>query len=265
MNEVLTPDKSFGLNFFVDKERDKEVLFDWGWDRDPAGLESRADEKGISVEFACRLRDASNYEDVKEEIDDYIDGLYEDKAEQLQSFIEDLQDFWSKNLGLLTEVVKELTERSFYYPEYQVLVSACHMGMVSGGLSNDIGVGVNLRTDWRNRILAHELVEDHWRTLFREERLTEKLDNWRCWAFSEIGAVLVLKDERLKSMWSDLQQELDRTGYFARSNYPQLALVEAEIREVFATRKGLEDFLERASTVLMKYSDLQTPVAKPLS
>lgn len=260
--EVWTPDRSFGLKFFTDKDRDKQILFNWFKGDDPAGLESRANEKGISVEFACRLRDTADYEDVKEEIDEFVDGLYESLVGQLQLFISTLQDFWGENLGILTEIVRDLTERDFYYPEYQVLVSVCHMGMVSGGVSNEIGVGVNLPSDWSNRILAHELVEEHWRKIFREEKMTEKLDDRRCWAFSEIGAILVLKDERLKSLWSSQQQDMDSTGYFASSNYPQLAPVEGKLREAFTAREGIEDFLERATAILLKYSDLQQAVEK---
>lgn len=261
MNNVFIPDGSFGLNFYLDKGRDKEILFNWFKHDDPAGLESRAREKGISVEFACRLRDASTYQEVREEIDVFVDGLYEIRGEQLQLFIADLKSYWGENLGQLTAITQELTERSFYYPQYRVLVSVCHMGGVSGGISNDILIGINVHPDWRNRILAHELVEEHWRKIFREEPLTRQLDDWQCWALSEIGAVLVLKDERLRRLWSHLPPGMDSTGYFEKSNYSQLAPLEMEIREAFLVRKNLEEFLGRAANVLTKYSNLHKPFA----
>lgn len=254
MGRISVPDKSFSLNFFLDKGRDKQILFNWFKSDDPAGLEPRALEKGISVEFAYRLRDAKTYADIKDEIDAFIDPLYESQSEQIKLFMANLEDFWGRHLEQLVEIVKEITERPFYYAEYQVLVSVCHMGMVSGGISNDIGVGINLSPDWRSRILAHELVEEHWRKILREEELTKKLDDWYHWALSEIGAVLVLKDVRLKSLWSPLAQEIDEKGYFARSNYPQLAAAEAELSQVFSKRRSFRDFLSGAIAVLTKYS-----------
>ena len=94
------------MSFFVDKERDKKALFNWNWDWDPAGLESRAAEKGISLAFAHRLRGASSYDEVRKELDEFVDGLHDNKAEQLESFIRDLQDFWTKS---------EFTERLLHH------------------------------------------------------------------------------------------------------------------------------------------------------
>jgi hypothetical protein len=128
-------------------------------------------------------------------------------------------------------------------------VSAFHRG-ISDWHGNTVAADAQFAPEFKRRMVAYEVTLSHVFHVVRTRYSASTLDDWRVWAFAEITTVLLLEDARLRSFWPSV-----RAGsYFAGSGYPQLAPLEAELRVLYARRRGFADYLDEAAPVLQRFT-----------
>ncbi len=149
-----------------------------------------------------------------------------------------------------SKVATEVTGHDWPYEEYVCVVSAFHRGL-SNWHGNKIAARYDLPPVHKRRIVAHEILLSHVFQLARRYYSPEELDDWRIWAFSEVSAVFILDDPRLRRFWPQTRLGGD---WFAQSNYPQLASLEKELKTIWDARGSFKGYLDTSVAVLRRFA-----------
>lgn len=238
-----------GLTFVVDKEFDKQMVFAMPRCRDPAGVFSRARSMGISADFVRLVREADNRAEVEHDLDRLVNGRYKLAGSRIEAGQRQYTALWRTLLPDFSKVATEVTGHDWPYDEYVCVVSAFHRGL-SNWYGNKIAARYDLPPGQKRRIVAHEILLSHVFHLARRYYSPEELNDRRIWAFSEVSAVFVLDDPRLRRFWPQTRLGGD---WFARSNYPQLASLEKELKRIWDARGSFKDYLDTSVAVLRRF------------
>ncbi|HLE11848.1 MAG TPA: hypothetical protein VI754_11400 [Bacteriovoracaceae bacterium] len=208
---------------------------------------------GIVAAVAYKIRDANNQADIDGIVNQLVEDRYKAIGDRLNLAQREFGERWSLLISPFSEVVTATTQQSWFYNQYICVISLFHPG-----LSNWYGNKVAIKYDqiYKHRILAHEIVLSHVFQVFRKFYTKDEMDDWHVWAFSEITAVLILDDSKLKKFWPDFPTAGD---YFTHSNYPQLATLETELLSLFSNRQSFSNYVAQSFDVLKKFEHLHHP------
>ena len=233
------------LTFVVEPDYDARTTYGILHGADPAGLASRAASMGIDAELANAIHNATSYESVAAELESAVEQRHASIGRDMARARGAYEAAWTPITDTFSQRVMKAMDHCWIHPHYTVVVSALHPGLSSW--DGDVVASKfdhNLAT--KRRIVAHELVLSQAFQLMRRSHSSEEVADWPVWAFSEITAVMVLEDPELRPFWPDFPTD----NYFARSNYPQLAPLEAELRKRYGARESFDMYLEKAVPLL---------------
>ncbi len=253
-HQTLSPEKAhpiLKLTFITDKDFDKRRIYGMFHHDDPAGLESRARSMGIDPGLARTMGAADDIAEIEKELDELVDARFEQVGERIATAQKEYTEAWAPIIELFSKVTTEVTGHGWFYDEYICVVSAFHPGL-SDWYGNKIAAGCDLMPVLKKRIVAHEILLSHLFHITRKYYGKQEVDDWRVWVFSEITAVFVLDDERLREQWPGMPAG---GSYFANSNYPQLASVEKDLKKMFDARKSFKDYIDSSVVILKRFQD----------
>jgi hypothetical protein len=237
------------LSFVVDKRYDAEYLIGIFRSDDPAGLESRARSMGIDPGVARRIHDAPDKSDTKALAAKLVQDRFDKDGESIQASTADFEAEWKDLLALFSDVVIKTTESAWVHPEYICVASSVHPGL-SSWYGNKVAVKYDETSAYKRRILAHEIVLSDVFQLLRRHHSAREVSDWQVWAYAEITAVLILDDSSLYAFWPNFP----RAGeWFSKSNYPQLAELEAKLKALFDHRTHFADYETGAVGILKNF------------
>jgi hypothetical protein len=216
---------------------------------DPAGLTSRAKSMGIDPVLAQKIRDTPDFISARKLASGIVDSQFEKHGPDISAARGEFRDLWRELVGPFSRIVVETTQSPWVHTSYFCVVSAIHPG-VSDWFGNRVGIRFDRKPEFKTRILAHELILSDVFQLFRTRHNAAEIGDWQVWAFSEITAVLILDDSRLRPYWP----KFPRAGkYFSQSNYPQLAGLETQLKDIYDTRAGYLDYEGRAAQIVRDF------------
>jgi hypothetical protein len=243
---VESPDLK--LSFVIDAPYDTSNILEFFRNPDPAGLESRAASMDIDVAVARKIRDASLPE-ARNLAKKIIEDRLSDRRVALEASQEDIDTKWKNLLPLFSRVVVQETESPWVHPAYTCVLSSVLVGS-SSWYGNKVAIKFDGSPELKGRILAHELLLSDIFQLFRRRYAASQISDWQVWAFSEVTPVLILDDPRLQPYWPTYPHAGE---YFGRSNYPQLAGLEKQLKEIFEHRINYTDYEEKAVPLLRAF------------
>ena len=233
------------LQFVTDKAYDARTLFSMLRHDDPAGLAARAASMGLDKDFAQRVHDAPDYASVSAEVIRTVDARYAEAGEALEAARAEYERLWEPILDEFSHVVTSTTQHCWFHSApktaYTDVISAFHPGL-SDWHGNTVATKYDLPAESKRRILAHELVLSQVFHIVRKYHPASEISDWKVWALSELTAAWILSDRRLAAYWPGFPAQ----KYFGRSNYPQLAGVEEELRPVFERRVSFRAYVDEA-------------------
>ncbi|MCX5795170.1 MAG: hypothetical protein NTY77_06745 [Elusimicrobia bacterium] len=248
------PCPALTLRFIIDKDYDTKTLFSMLHHDDPAGLASRSAAMGLDKDFARRIHDAPDHASVSAELTRTVDARYAQVGEALETAREEYEKLWGPLVGLFSNVITSTTQHCWFHSApatlYTDVVSAFHPGL-SDWYGNTVATKYDLPEASKRRILAHEIVLSQVFHIVRKYHPRSEISDWKVWVLSELTAVWILSDPRLMTYWPGFPTR----DYFARSNYPQLAGVEEELRPVFERRAGFRAYVDEAVARLQKIDE----------
>lgn len=242
---------SLKLRFLIDEDYDRDGIIGILRDYDPAGLESRAKSMGIDLDLAHRIHDAKTPEDlaqVEHEVQTLVDERYRDKGAAIRDAQLEFPVLWKDLLGVYSAVATETFQAPWLHDQYDCVVSAFHPGLSSWD-GNKVAIRYDQVPEIKQRILGHEILLSQCFQMMRKYHAADEIGDWRVWAFSEITAVFILDDPRLRPYWPDFPHAGE---YFGKSNYPQLAPLEKQLKGLFDSRSSFKDYLDQAVVLLNK-------------
>jgi len=249
------------LRFVIDKKYDARTLFGMLHQNDPAGLASRSAAMGLEKDFAQRIHDAPDYAGVSDEISRIVDARYAEVAPKLEAARAEYEKLWAPLVEGFSGVVTATTQHCWFHPTpetlYTDVVSAFHPG-ISDWYGNTVATKYDLPAESKRRILAHEIVLSQIFHAIRKYHPKSEISDWRVWALSEISTVWILNDSRLHAYWPDSPTQ----GYFAHSNYPQLAVLEEELQPVFSRRTSFRAYMDEAVARVGKIEEARLTTRK---
>lgn len=237
------------LSFVVDKQFDVNGVVSMFRHSDPAGIESRARSMGVDLEVARRIHDTSSLIEARHLAERLVNSRFTEDGAAIRRSITAFQNPWEDLLPLFSAVVVETTQSPWIHSHYTCVVSSIHPGL-SNWRGNKVAVKYDSSREVKLRILAHEIALSDVFQLFRERYTRFEVDDWQVWAFSEITAVFILDDPRLRAFWPDFPHA---GGYFAHSNYKQLAEIEKRLKAVFDGRTSYIDYEDQAAGILRAF------------
>lgn len=246
---VATEAPQLAIYFVVDRDCDADWIVGMFQQDDPAGLESRARSMGIDQQLAKRIRAEGNFYDAKKLALAIVDAQFEKYNTDINAARSEFQSQWRELIGPFSKVVVDVTQSDWVHPNYFCVVSSIHPG-ISDWFGNRVGIRFDSGSEFKRRILAHELALSDVFQLLRKRHDIAEISDWQVWAFSEITAVLILDDPRLKPFWPDF---LRAGEYFSHSNYPQLSGLEAQLKAIYDDRSSYSDYQERAVLILRDF------------
>ena len=250
VHEDLSQAPALKLSFVVDKEYDAENIIGMFRSDDPAGLESRAKSMGIAPDIARRIHDASSPSDIKALVAKLVKDRFDKEGPSIEASRGDFETQWTDLLPLFSNIVIQTTESPWVHSEYICVVSSIHPGL-SSWWGNKVAVKFDRDPAYKRRILAHEILLSNVFQLLRKRHPGRELSDWQVWAFAEITPVLILDDSTLRPFWPNFP----RAGeWFSRSNYPQLADLEIQLKDLFDHRMSYVDYEERSVSVLKGFN-----------
>ncbi|MHB8416502.1 MAG: hypothetical protein ACYDCL_00390 [Myxococcales bacterium] len=235
------------LTFAVDRDYDARHLYTILHGDDPAGFDSRAASLEIDRGLAKAIHEASSYASVRERIEAAVASRYAAIGRDLARGRSAYEIAWAPLVREFSDRMTLLIGHCWIQPGYRVVVSAFQPGL-SNWHGDTVAARFDLNFDSKCRIVAHEIVLSQLFQLVRRRFPQEAAGDWSVWAFSEITAALLLDDPSLRRNWPRYPSE----GYFARSNYPQLAPLEAELRRRFRVRPSFDEYVSDALSLLVK-------------
>jgi hypothetical protein len=102
-------ESDFSIKFVVDKQWDTERIFSMFQNNDPAGLANRASTMGIDINYAKMIRDAKNYSEVKNSLENLVNKRYREIGNGLSKSANDYSAVWEPCIKEFSDVVKEIT------------------------------------------------------------------------------------------------------------------------------------------------------------
>lgn len=243
--------KPLKIKFILDKEYDQNMIFTMFKSNDPSGLESRAKRMGFDLEFAKRIKEAQNYDDVKDELSSLVDRTYKKEIKKIKRSEKDYTKSWQPIVRQFSDQVVALTGHNWFYDEYLCVVSAFHPG-ISNWYGNKIVRKYNEDPIKQRWTTAFEIVLSHVFHIVRQSYTTDQLSDWQVWAFSEVTTMFILTTpEMIKAFWPSFEL---KDNYFSTSNYPQLATLESKLKLIWEKRKDFDDYLRLSTPVLKKFT-----------
>lgn len=240
------------ISFRIDRDVDVRGVLNFFRHDDPAGLESRAMSMGVDVQLARMIRDA-NPSEARDLAARLVDERFKSSGAAIEASVVDFEALWKDLLPLYSQVAMETTESPWVQPEYTCVVSSIHPGL-SSWRGNMVGIRFDSAPEIKRRILAHEILLSDVFQLLRKRYGVSEISDWQVWAFSEITAVLVLDDSRLRPYWTNMPHAGD---YFAHANYPQLSKPEKLLKDLFDRRANYADYEQKAVAVLKDFQPFQ--------
>jgi len=240
------------ISFRIDRDVDVQGVLNFFRYDDPAGLESRAMGMGVDVQLARLIRDSSPSE-ARELAARLVDERFKSNGAAIEASVADFETLWKDLLPLYSQVVMETTESPWVHPEYTCVVSSIHAG-ISSWRGNKAAIRFDRTPEIKRRILAHEIALSDVFQLLRRRYEVSEIGDWQVWAFSEITAVLILDDSRLRPYWPNVDHAGD---YFAHANYPQLSKPEKLLKDLFDHRANYPDYEQKAVAVLKDFQPFQ--------
>lgn len=244
--------ESFRITFVIDKDYDRQMIFNMFQGNDPSGLESRAKRMQFNLDFAKKIKQANNYESIKKELEPFVDNVYKKEMVSLKKSQKEYTKSWKPIVGQFSKEVIDFTGHPWFYDKYLCVVSPFHPG-ISNWYGNKIIRKYNEDPIKQRWITAYEIILSHIFHVVRESYTKEELSDWQVWAFSEITTVFISTDPKMiKPFWPLLTI---RENYFSNSNYPQLAGLENKLKKIWINRKDFGDYLSRSVPVLAKFTN----------
>ena len=232
------------LLFMVDKEYDEDNVVGILRSDDPAGLEARAQSMSIDLEVARTIREAADPSKARELAIRLVEDRFRKDGQAIEASKTELEYLWKDLLPAFSQVVVKTTQSPWVHPEYTCVVSSIHPGL-SSWWGNKVAIGFNRDPAFKRRILAHEILLSDVFQLFRRRHDRSEVGDWQVWAFSEVTAFLILNDPRLTVFWPNFP-------HF--TNYPQLADLIVQVRELFDRRTNYEEYEDRSVPLLRTFS-----------
>jgi len=246
---VRSEEPPLAIYFVVDRNCDADWVVGMFKQNDPAGLASRAKSMGIDVNVAQRIRNTANFEEARRLAQEIVGAQFGKHDSEIRAAQSEMQSLWGGLIQLFSKVVVETTQSEWAHSSYFCVVSAIHPG-ISDWFGNRVAIRFDRSPEFKRRILAHELILSDAFQLLRRRHNVEDIADWKVWAFSEITAVLILDDPRLRPFWLSFPKAGE---YFRQSNYPQLAELEAELKAIYDDKSSYLDYQEQAVRILKAY------------
>ncbi len=212
--------------------------------RDPSGLENRAKRMRLAPEIVSVISKATRYEDVKKLTEQIAKERYAAEEANINQAVIEYQKTWDVINDIFYREVVRITETSWRFPEYRVVLSPFHPGIANRG-NNVVMRWIYERPDEQLRTTAHEILMIHLWELFDTilPGSKESRDGGPFWGLNEITATAILGLEpSLNELWST-----DKKGYDQfLQNYPQLFERKEKLKEVYLDTQNFRDYLTRA-------------------
>ena len=213
---------------------------------DPAGNESRARDMGVTLEYLTKIKNSDSFQDIEYAIDGFVQERHKQHKLEIDNAIKGYDESWQSIIDEFSEIVYKLTEHDWFYEEYICVISPIHRG-ISNWYGNTIARKCGDDYHKQRRITAHEIILSHFFHIIRKYYSNDQLSDWRTWAFSEISTVFILNNEDLLKFWDWF---IPSGNYFSKTNYPQLAKVEDELRKIYGTKENVMDYVNKAKELL---------------
>jgi hypothetical protein len=206
---------------------------------------------GIDPGVAKRIHNAPDASDIKALVGKLVQDRFDKNGASIEASSGDFEVQWKDLLPLFSDLVVQTTESPWVHPEYVCVVSSVHPGLSSWS-GNKVAVKYDETTANKRRILAHEIVLSDVFQLLRRHHSVREVSDWQVWAYAEITAVLVLDDSTLRPFWPNFP----RAGeWFSNSNYPQLAELEIQLKDLFDHRTHYADYETSSVGVLKAFNE----------
>lgn len=245
------------VRFIKDKEYDGFMIWQMLKSNDPAGAKNRAKLMKISEDRFEKIRDTRNFDEAEEYVKEMVEERYEKSHKQIEDALKSYQHSWDEINDVFSERIEQITGHRWKFDEYLVVLSPFHPG-VSNRNNNKIIRWIFEDLIGQRRITAHEILMIHiWDIL--DERFPdycksqdpkeERKRTFQLWALNEITTVAILGLEpELNELWSDKTRGFDKF----LANYPQLADLKTQFKDVYLKKANFRDYLDKAVALLEK-------------
>jgi hypothetical protein len=229
----------FSINFVVDKNWDKQALFNMFYYNDPAGLAVRASNMGIDYNFAKMIQDAKDYSEVQSSLNNFVNKRYREIGNGFRKSANDYSAAWEPCIKEFSDIVSEITQHDWFYGSYTCVVSAFHYGL-SNWHGNKIARHYGEDPVEQRYVTAFEMVLSHTFHISRKYFNEIEAPDHIIWGISEIMALLILEDDRLTKLWGNNSARSSSIGY------PQLKGLEKKLRNAYTGNEDFKDYLQTA-------------------
>ncbi len=173
---------------------------------------------------------------------EYIDRFYSNSLDVLKLTQGLYQTSWDEINDKFSTYIKEETGYDWFYPEYECVVSAVHVGISSWGNAPKIVRIWEENLYSMRRITAHELILSRYFEIYRRHFKQEGLTDGQVWALAEIAAfALTSLTDQVKEFWPW------NTEYYTNHNYPHIVELQNELRQPFVKRRDFDEYIKKVS------------------
>lgn len=240
--------KDFEIEFYKNKEQDKQDTYEFFEGEDPAGNLNRAIGCGMPLFLANDI--AKNTENSKQNLYNHMDKEYS-VIEQHNLYVNSQANaikFWSDISKEFSEIVKNITSKPL--DDYKCLLT---LYITTAAWNDEIIIRRNIKELSQDRFLiAFEILLSHSFKCLREFYSEEEIaSQWNVWAFAEITASFMLRDDKISELFPELNFPLEK-NWFAGTNYQFLAKYEDVLKIYWIEKKSFKEYIENAVKYLSK-------------
>lgn len=228
------------LIFEINKEQDLNLFLAVLRKDDPAGLESRAFDLDIPLEIAQKIAD--NPKEAYPEIKEIVDLKYTSLESFAKESVRLYQESWNKINDNFFDLLENKTGCKMKFDEYLCIVSLFHKG-ISSWSGNRIARIWSENHYTMRKITAHEIIVSHIFHLVKSKYASKELEDSEIWKFAELSAwVLTGLDDDFTKFWPWIKSS---ERWNKNHNYPQLAAMQDEVREIYLSSDNFISFFEK--------------------
>lgn len=236
---------NFQIKFVKDKSYDEKMIYNMFKYNDPAGLESRSKSMGIDFQFATIIRNSVNFSEIEKELNELVDSRYQKMENVINDSIEGYQKAWNEIINEFSNEVQNVIGEKWFYNTYYCVISPFHPG-ISNWNGNKVVRKCGEDPINQRRITAHEVVLSQVFQVCRKYYDKRKVDDWKIWAISEITTVFILDESKMLKYWGNYNPP---ENYFSKSNYPQLADLEQQLKILYKQKLSFKSYIDNAIKV----------------
>jgi len=182
---------------------------------------------------------------------EYIDRFYANSSVALKLTQELYQSSWDAINDKFSKYIEEETGYKWFYPEYECVVSAIHIGISSWGNAPKIARIWKENPYSMRRITAHELILSHYFEIYKRHFKHEGLIDGQIWALAEIAAfALTSLTDQVEEFWPW------NTEYYTDHNYPHIVDLQNQLKEPFIKRKDFAEYIKKGIELIRKYPNM---------